>query len=159
MKGFHTYVSRTNPWPECQMFVSHQLLGAPLQSNRYLKLTPLKPNSCFLPFPPNQIYFTPVFLSRCTWQILSFFCSVTQTKIPGVILDFPLSGKPYIQLISRFPCFCLNYIRNASSFFLCCFCCSSPGYSHHSWCPSFYLYFSTICSQYRSQTEPLAVIF
>lgn len=139
------------------MFISHQSLGVCSCSLIGISsLRPLKPNSCFMPFPPKtKSVSPPVFLSLYM-AILSFLWSVTQTKITGVILDSPLSGKPYIQLISKFPCFCFQTTSGIQlPFFLCCFCCYSPGYSHHNRCPPFYLYLPTIYSQYRSQTEPL----
>ena len=105
----YTYVSRTNPWPECQMFISHQSLGVCSCSLIGISnLTPLKPNSCFMPFPPKTKSISLTVFLSLYMAILSFLWSVTQTKITGVILDSPLSGKPYIQLISKFPCFCFQ---------------------------------------------------
>lgn len=133
MQQPHTYVSRTNPGPECQMFVISLklLLVSPPAQRNTSNLTPLNQILASRPSPQTKIYFTPVFSLLWYVVILSFFLlSYSGPKILGSHLRLSSFCKTHIQLISKFLASAFKpHIRNASSFFLCCFCCSSPGYS------------------------------
>lgn len=69
-------------------------------------LTPPKPNSFFMPFPPNQIYFTPsspfAIHGNAVLSLVSYSSQDSWNHLR------PLSGKPHIQLIGQCHCLCFQ---------------------------------------------------